>query len=136
MFALRVSPPDAVREAARSFDEVISNTFVERFALDLSEKQWLQVALPVRFGGLGIMKAVDLVEACFLGSLVTSQPAVAAILGRRVSLRCFQGASEAFEALRGKAEFVVRFSRIFGDSGVQSRPGKPWKTASRSAFSY
>ena len=100
VFALRASPPSFIRQAARAFDELIVTTFGKRFSLDLSEQQWRQVGLPVRLGGLGLMKAEDLLEPCFLGSLITGQPAVAALLGVRVPTRCFEGAAEAFEDLR------------------------------------
>jgi hypothetical protein len=99
VFALRNTPPRGIQDAVREFDHTIRDTFCSRFGLDLSNEQLLQTSLPVRFGGLGIVRAEDLLEACFLGSLLSAQQTISVILGRPFPIALFDGAREAFASL-------------------------------------
>ena len=137
-FALRASPPGFIRQGARCFDGLIANAFAERFGLDLTDRQWRQVGLPVRFGGLGIMKAEELLEPCFLGSLIAAQPAVAGVLGVRVAIRAFEGAAEAFDEFRRKLEGVAGVPKSLEDLEVtfaqEARKGPFYAQRTLTAF--
>ena len=100
-FALRSAPPSFILEAAAHFDNIIEGVCCRRFGLSLSATQSIQLHLPVYLGGLGVVKATDIIEAAYLGAVIGAS-IVDKLLGQSLPLEKTMGAVDAFSVLRSK----------------------------------
>ncbi|XP_063385543.1 uncharacterized protein LOC134671614 [Cydia fagiglandana] len=67
-YILRTSPSWLFVDDARELDGQLKLTLELVLNVELSEAQWVQAALPVRYGGLGIRRVEDVGLAAFLAS--------------------------------------------------------------------
>lgn len=101
-FAIRSAPPSHSQAAVKMFDESIQQVCDVRFGLSLTDAQRIQWHLPEGFGGLGITRAADVVEAAYLGNAISSLSLVSQLLGSSLPISAVPGALEAFVALKSK----------------------------------
>ena len=70
-YILRASPC-AGHTSLTTFDEILRQAICCIVNINLTEVQWLQASLPVRFGGLGIRSVSSLAPSAFLASAVST----------------------------------------------------------------
>lgn len=80
MYFLRCSPSWREESLLQSYDCVLQAGLESILNCSLSGKAWLQATLPVRSGGLGIRRAMDLAIPSFLASFHGSRRLVESIL--------------------------------------------------------
>jgi len=77
---------DLLEEALARFDEHFQNIVAEILRVPcLSEDQWDQASLPVKFSGLGVNQTKVIAGSAYIGSCTLTRALVAALLGRDVS---------------------------------------------------
>ena len=104
-FTLRSAPPSQLQSAAAFFDDVLEEIFLMRFSLSLNEDQKSLLHLPVSHGGLGIIRASDVLFCAFLGNVLSSHTTVARLLQTPfLPLSSFPGAAEALAGLHSLLE--------------------------------
>jgi len=80
---LRTCPPDLLREALVQFDSHFHNIVAEILRVaTLSDEQWWQASLPVRFSGLGVNQTKLIARSAYIGSCALTKDLVAALLKR------------------------------------------------------
>jgi hypothetical protein len=80
---LRACPPHILAPALRKFDDRFQEMLAEIMRVpSLSEDQWEQASLPVRFAGLGIVQTGAIAGSAYVGSCALTRDLVAAILRR------------------------------------------------------
>ena len=80
---LRTCPPDLLKDALEKFDEHFQNIVAEILRVPcLSEDQWEQASLPVRFAGLGVNQTKVIAGSAYVGSCALTRDLVAALLGQ------------------------------------------------------
>ena len=99
-FALRSAPPSQISPAVRDFDNMMEEVFLNRLGLSLTPQQLAQLHLPIAMGGLGLLRADDVAESAYIGSLLTSLPRLGRILHHEIALSDFHGSMEALVRLR------------------------------------
>ena len=80
-FTLRSAPPEDIERAVVEFDAMMDDVAEKRFKVVLKgdvEKQW---HLPIRFGGIGIPKAQDVMTPAYLGNVFATFPYVQELVG-------------------------------------------------------
>jgi len=81
---LRTCPPDLLEEALSQFDEHFHNILATILRLPcLSEDQWEQASLPVKFAGIGVNRTKIIAGPAYIGSCVLTRDLVAALLKRK-----------------------------------------------------
>ena len=100
---LRTCPPDLLQDALVKFDDHFQNMVAEilRQAC-LSEDQWDQASLPVRFAGLGVNQTKVIAASAYIGSCTLTKNLVALTLTRSSQpdcLRCSQNMRSSRERL-------------------------------------
>jgi hypothetical protein len=81
---LRTCPPDLLEEALTQFDEHFHNILATILRLPcLSEDQWEQASLPVKFAGIGVNRTKIIAGPAYIGSCVLTRDLVAALLKRK-----------------------------------------------------
>jgi hypothetical protein len=81
---LRTCPPDLLDEALTQFDEHFHNILATILRLPcLSEDQWEQASLPVKFAGVGVNRTKIVAGPAYIGSCVLTRDLVAALLRRK-----------------------------------------------------
>ena len=75
-------PPDYIRQASMSFDEIIREVLADLVGSCLSDRAWLKASLPSSQGGLNIRRAFLHAPAASVGSLEQSRTLVTRILGQ------------------------------------------------------
>jgi hypothetical protein len=81
---LRTCPPDLLDEALTQFDEHFHNILATILRLPcLSEDQWEQASLPVKFAGIGVNRTKIVAGPAYIGSCVLTRDLVAALLKRK-----------------------------------------------------
>jgi hypothetical protein len=119
---LRTCPPDLLQEALVQFDDHFHNMLTEILRVPcLSEEQWDQASLPVRFAGLGVNQTKVIAASAYLGSCTLTKTVVAAMLG--VDADKFEPAGlstllTAHEAATGK---VHSWSSLCEEKSVQQK---------------
>jgi Reverse transcriptase (RNA-dependent DNA polymerase) len=79
---LRTCPPDLLQDALDRFDEHFQNMVAEILRVScLSEDQWEQASLPVKFAGLGVNQTKVIAGSAYVGSCALTCDLVAALLG-------------------------------------------------------
>jgi hypothetical protein len=58
-FALRTCPTELIKQAIARFDCILRETTSELLGVQLTEDQFDQAALLIRYGGLGLSRAID-----------------------------------------------------------------------------
>ena len=82
---LRTCPPDLLQDALEKFDEHFQNMVAEILQVScLSEDQWEQASLPVKFAGLGVNQTKVVAGSAYVGSCALTRDLVAALLGQVV----------------------------------------------------
>ena len=111
---LRTCPPDLLQEAIAKFDEHFHNMVATILRVPcLSEDQWDQASLPVKFCGLGVNQTKVIAGPAYIGSCTLTKDLVAALL--RVDPATFQpsGVDEllsAHETATGAAHTLASLS--------------------------
>lgn len=81
---LRTCPPDLLEEALGQFDEHFHAILATILRLPcLTEDQWEQASLPIKFAGLGVNQTKVVAGAAYVGSCVLTCDLVAALLKRK-----------------------------------------------------
>ena len=81
---LRTCPPDLLQEALVQFDDHFHNLVAEILRVPcLTEEQWDQASLPVKFAGLGVNQTKVIAASAYVGSCTRTQELVAVAWGRR-----------------------------------------------------
>jgi hypothetical protein len=79
---LRTCPPDLLQDALVKFDDHFHNMVAEILRVPcLTEDQWDQASLPVKFAGLGVNQTKVIAASAYVGSCTLTQGLVAALLG-------------------------------------------------------
>jgi len=82
---LRTCPPDLLEEALGQFDEHFHSILATILRIPcLTEDQWEQASLPIKFAGLGVNQTKVVAGAAYVGSCVLTRDLVAALLGEEV----------------------------------------------------
>lgn len=72
-YLLRTVPPNYINEFTKEIDTLVNDSFKKKFKLNqqgpLGEIQEIQINLPNRNGGLGIIKANEIQNICFYSSI-------------------------------------------------------------------
>ena len=68
VYYLHTTPADMVHDFIREFDIEVRDTFEGIVALVLSDDQWRQATLGVKFSGLGVCSASRICDAAYLAS--------------------------------------------------------------------
>ena len=89
-YLLRSAPAFRQSDILIEFDMTIKNSMSSITNIDFSDDAWTQASLPVRLGGLGIRKAVDIALPCFISSAISAQSLVEAILSSVTDLAPFE----------------------------------------------
>ena len=97
-YNLRTCPPSFISEAARTFDELVSDSLSNIIASPISPWSLSKAFLPVSLGGTGLRRASLHSPAAFLGSCFQAAPLVSSILGHEVPT-ISPHLQEAFESL-------------------------------------
>ena len=79
-YLLRSSPAYQQVDLLDDFDIIVRNSISSITNIDFTDDSWTQVSLPVRSGGLGIRKSVDIALPCFISSALSAHSLVEAIL--------------------------------------------------------
>ena len=80
---LRACPPDLLVDALEKFDEHFQSMVAEILRVPcLSEDQWEQASLPVKFAGLGVNQTKVIAGSAYVGSCALTHKLVAALLGQ------------------------------------------------------
>jgi hypothetical protein len=79
-FALRTCPTELIMQAIARFDCILRETTSELLGVQLTEDQFDQAALPIRYGGLGLSRAIDVAAISFISSVKGSAEMQAKIL--------------------------------------------------------
>ena len=93
-YLLRSSPAYRHLDLLDVFDHLVKNALSSITNVDFSEDAWIQATLPVRSGGLGIRKTVDIALPCFISSAISARPLVDASLSSVQDLAPFEVSSE------------------------------------------
>jgi ubiquitin carboxyl-terminal hydrolase 44/49 len=104
-FSLRSAPPSHIRPAVVQFDEMIDRVCERRFGLSLSQPQQLQWHLPISLGGVGILRAGDILDSAFLASSLLSVPILETLLQATVHIDELTGVPEALSSLRSAVNY-------------------------------
>ncbi|XP_048485579.1 uncharacterized protein LOC125490434 [Plutella xylostella] len=67
-YSLRTAPVWLHREESKQYDEVLKDLLEAIVNISMSNEQWSQAALPVRYGGLGLRRLEDTQLPAFLAS--------------------------------------------------------------------
>ena len=68
----------------QAFDDLLRGCLVQALNVSLDDTQWDQAALPIKWGGLGIRRTVQLAPSAYLASAAASVQLVSAILPIRM----------------------------------------------------
>ena len=79
-YLLRSSPAFQQVDLLDDFDITVRKSMSSITNIDFTDDSWTQVSLPVRSGGLGIRKSVDIALPCFISSALSAHSLVEAIL--------------------------------------------------------
>ena len=80
---LRTCPADVLGEALTQFDSHFQSIVAEILRVPtLSNEQWWQASLPVRFSGLGVNQTKLVARSAYIGSCALTKDLVAALLKR------------------------------------------------------
>ena len=93
-YLLRSSPAFRQLDLLQDFDLLVKNAMSSITNVDFTDDAWTQVSLPVRSGGLGIRKTVDIALPCFISSAISAHPLVDASLSSIQDLAPFEVSSE------------------------------------------
>ena len=93
-YLLRSSPAYRQSELLRDFDLLVKDAVSSITNVDFSAEGWTQASLPVRSGGLGIRKTVDIALPCYISSAFSVHPIVEASLSSVHDLAPFEVSSE------------------------------------------
>jgi len=119
---LRSCPPDLLQEALGKFDDHFQNMVAEILRTScLSEDQWTQASLPVKFAGLGVNQTKVIAASAYVGSCTLTKDLVAALLGEDPATFEPVGVTEllaAHEAITGSAHTL---SSLCGEKSVQQQ---------------
>ena len=78
-------PPDLLQEALEKFDDHFQNMVAEILRVPcLTENQWDQASLPVKFSGLGVNQTKVIAGSAYIVSCMLTRDLVAALLGHEV----------------------------------------------------
>jgi hypothetical protein len=119
---LRTCPPDLLQEALAQFDEHFQNIVAEILRVPcLSETQWDQASLPVKFCGLGVNQTKVIAGSAYIGSCSLTKALVAALLGRDASAFEPCGVSELLSAHEAATGAAHTLSTLAGEKSVQQK---------------
>lgn len=126
VFALRSAPPDDIAGAVAHFDQMISSVLTERLGISLTPEQQLQARLPLAMGGLGVERAVDVVESAYLGNLLSTSQLVGRLLGEELAdLGELRGVQRAFVSWKEKTGVELKkVEEVTSLKEFQTREGK------------
>ena len=68
LYYLRTTPAELIRPFITEFDQELRDAFEEVVGCSLSEAQWDQAALGIKFGGFGLCRAGDVASAAYIAS--------------------------------------------------------------------
>ena len=93
-YLLRSSPAFHQTDILQEFDMIVRNSMSKITNIDFTDDGWTQASLPVRSGGLGIRKAVDISLPCYISSALSTHSLVEAILSSVTDLAPFEVTTE------------------------------------------
>ena len=93
-YLLRSAPAFQQASLLLEFDLIIRNSMSSITNIDFTDEAWTQASLPVRSGGLGIRKAVDIALPCYISSALSAHSLVEAILSSVTDLAPFEVSAE------------------------------------------
>ena len=93
-YLLRSSPAFHQTDLLQEFDMIVRNSMSKITNIDFTDDGWTQASLPVRSGGLGICKAVDISPPCYISSALLTHSLVEAILSSVTDLAPFEVTTE------------------------------------------
>jgi hypothetical protein len=117
---LRTCPPALLEEALELFDEHFHDMVAEILRQPcLSDRQWDQASLPVRFAGLGVNQTKVIAGPAYVGSCTLTKNLVAALLGRDPSSFVPGGVNELLSAHESATGAVHTLSKLCDEKSVQ-----------------
>ena len=109
-----------LEEALELFDEHFRNMVAEILRQPcLSDRQWDQASLPVRFAGLGVNQTKVIAGPAYVGSCTLTKNLVAALLGRDPSSFVPDGVTELLSAHESATGAVHTLSKLCDEKSVQ-----------------
>ena len=79
-YLLRSSPLYTNQDSLQAIDSFVLQTFSERISTGFTDDSWEEASLPIHFGALGVLNAVNLTLPCFLPSMHTTHEPVSDLL--------------------------------------------------------
>ena len=119
---LRTCPPALLEESLELFDEHFHDMVAEILRQPcLSDRQWDQASLPVRFAGLGVNQTKVIAGPAYVGSCTLTKNLVAALLGRDPSSFVPDGVNELLSAHESATGAVHTLSKLCDEKSVQQK---------------
>ena len=119
---LRTCPPDLLQEALTRFDDRFQNIVAEILRVPcLSEDQWDQASLPVKFSGLGVNQTKVIAGSAYIGSCALTRALVAALLGRDASTFELVSVPELLAAHEAATGAAHTSASLAGEKSVQQK---------------
>lgn len=87
-YLLRSTPSFLYSSGLRHIDETVRATLADITNVDIQGPAWLQAALPIRHGGLGVRSVERLSLPCYIASLNACSPLVASIAPGHSNVTC------------------------------------------------
>jgi hypothetical protein len=84
MYVLRTSPCFLHPNILQIFDNLIKTELIKISNCDIRDRNWSQSTLPVRYGGIGIRRTVELALPAFLASVHSVKPLIDIIMVQEV----------------------------------------------------
>ena len=116
---LRTCPPDLLQDALGKFDDQFQNMVAEILRVPcLTEDQWDQASLPVRFAGLGVNQTRAIAGSAYVGSCALTKDLVAALL-EQDSSSMMPGVSELLTSHETATGITHDFASLSSKQSVQ-----------------
>ena len=117
---LRACPPDLLLDALSKFDDHFQSMVAEILRVPcLTEDQWEQASLPVRFAGLGVNQTKVIAGSAYVGSCALTRDLVAALLKRDASSYEPSAVSALLSVHESAAGTLHDFSNLSSKQSVQ-----------------
>ena len=120
---LRTCPPDLLQDALVQFDDHFQNIVAEILRVPcLSEDQWDQASLPVKFAGLGVNQTKVIAASAYAGSCTLTKDLVAQLL-RVADPSSYEpaGVTDLLSAHEATTGVVHTLSSLSGEKSVQQK---------------
>jgi ubiquitin carboxyl-terminal hydrolase 44/49 len=117
---LRTCPPDLLQDALGKFDDHFQSIVAEILRVPcLTEDQWEQASLPVKFAGLGVNQTKVIAGSAYIGSCALTKDLVAALLRQDAASFVPPGVSELLSAHESATGSTHDFATLATKQSVQ-----------------